>query len=113
MARTPQDVFAAHAAALASGDVEAILRDYSEDAVLLTVDGPIRGRDALSNFFTSALSALPRAEFVMGASVFAGDALLLTWSATSASARIEDAVDTFIFRDGMITLQTMVFSLTA
>ena len=112
MVRTPQDVFAAHAAAVASGDVELVLQDYSEDAVLLTVDGPIRGRDALSKFFTSVLSALPGVEFVLGASVFSGDALLLTWSATSASTRIDDAVDTINFRDGMITLQTTVFPLT-
>jgi hypothetical protein len=39
MARTPQDIFAAHASALAAGDIGRILEDYSDDAVLLTPTG--------------------------------------------------------------------------
>jgi hypothetical protein len=45
----------------------------------------------------------------MGAAVFEGDALLLLWSATSPKGKITDAVDTFVFADGRIRLQTTVF----
>lgn len=109
MARTPQDVFAAHASALAAGDIGRVLQDYSNDAVLLTADGTFRGRNAIGEFFTAALGALPQAEFAMGTAVFEGDALLLLWSATSPKGRITDAVDTFVFTDGKIRLQTTVF----
>jgi|SRR4051812_2734555 ketosteroid isomerase-like protein len=111
MTRTPQEVFAAHAAALATGDIGMILEDYSSDAVLLTADGPFHGRDAIREFLTAALGALPEAEFTVGAAVFEGDALLLLWSATSPTGRITDAVDTFVFADGRIRLQTTVFHL--
>jgi ketosteroid isomerase-like protein len=111
MARSPQEVFAAHAAALADGDIAAIVEDYSADAVLVTPQGPIRGRDGIGEFFAGALAALPLAEFTLSLSVFAGDVLLLQWSATSAHNRITDAVDTFVFAEGLIRLQTTVFRL--
>ena len=109
MARTPQDVFAAHEAALAAGDIGRILDDYSDDAVLLTADGPFHGHNAIREFLAAALSTLPEAEFTVGAAVFKGDALLLLWSATSPKGKITDAVDTFVFADGKIRLQTTVF----
>jgi ketosteroid isomerase-like protein len=109
MARTPQDIFAAHASALAAGDIGRILEDYSDDAVLLTADGTFRGRNAIGEFCTAALGALPEAYFTMGAAVFEGDALLLLWSATSPKGKITDAVDTLVFADGRIRLQTTVF----
>jgi uncharacterized protein (TIGR02246 family) len=109
MTRTPQDVFAAHASALASGDISRILEDYSDDAVFVTPDGPLRGKDAIRAFLTAALGALPEAEFTMGSTVFGGDALLLQWGVTSPKGKITDAVDTFVFSEGKIRLQTSVF----
>jgi ketosteroid isomerase-like protein len=111
MSRTPQDAFAAHASALTSGDVATILEDYSDDALFLTVDGPLQGKQAIGEFFTAALGALPEAEFRMGSTVFAGDALLLQWGATSPQGKITDAVDTFVFAEGKLRLQTTVFRL--
>jgi uncharacterized protein (TIGR02246 family) len=111
MTRTPQDVFATHASALASGDVTRILEDYSDDALFLTVDGPLQGNEAIRAYLTAALGALPEAEFEMGSTVFAGDALLLQWGATSPTGKTTDAVDTFLFAEGKIRLQTTVFRL--
>ena len=113
MSRSPQEVFAAHGAALASADLPGLLLDYSDDAVLLATDGPRRGREEIGQFFAAALRALPDATFQARAAVFDGDALLLVWSADSASARITDAVDTFVFADGLIRLQTTAFTLQA
>jgi hypothetical protein len=110
MTRTPEDVFAAHAAALASGDIATILEDYSDDALFLTLNGPLRGKAAIREFLTAALGALPDAEFRMGSRVFADDALVLQWDLASPKGKITDAVDTFVFADGKIRLQTTVFT---
>ena len=56
MARSPQDVFSAHTTALASGDIGKIVEDYSAEAVLLTPQGPIEGRDGIGEFFAGALA---------------------------------------------------------
>jgi ketosteroid isomerase-like protein len=108
--RTPQDCFSNHGEALNAGDLPRLLEDYTEDAVLMTHDGVFEGRDAIGDFFSAALSALPDVKFTFGSATFAGDALLLRWSASSPQGRIDDAVDTFVFSDGMIRLQTASFS---
>jgi ketosteroid isomerase-like protein len=109
MTRTAQDVFAAHESALSAGDVDRILEDFSDDAVLVTADGALHGRGAIRDWYAGALGALPEAKFSMDTKVFAGDALLLLWTASSPKGRINDGVDTFIFSEGQIRLQTVSF----
>jgi hypothetical protein len=111
MARTPQEVFAAHSAALASGDISRILEDYHDDAVVMTLDGAVEGRAAIQGFLAAALGALPHAEFTFESTVYWRDALLVTWHATSPKGRITDAVDTFVFSEGKIRLQTIVMTM--
>jgi hypothetical protein len=50
----------------------------------------------------------------VGAAVtnFADDILLLEWKATSEKTKAEDGIDTFVFRDGMIRVQTVRYTLT-
>jgi hypothetical protein len=36
--------------------------------------------------------------------------LYLEWKATGGGRRVEDGIDTFIFRDGMIRVQTVVYT---
>jgi len=109
MTRTPQDVYAAHASALAAGDITRIVADFSDAAVVVTADGTFQGRNAIRDFYAAALGALPEAEFTVGSTVFAGDALLVLWTASSPAGRIRDGVDTFVFADGSIRLQTTSF----
>ena len=109
MTRTPQDVHAAHASALAAGDITRIVEDFSDAAVVVTADGAFHGRNAIREFYVAALGALPRAELTVGSMVFAGDALLVLWTASSPEGRINDGVDTFVFADGSIRLQTTSF----
>jgi ketosteroid isomerase-like protein len=111
MARTPQEVFAAHASALADGDVPRILEDFTDDAVLVTADRAFEGPSAIGQWYTGALDALPEVEFTMVSTAFAGDALLLNWTASSPKGRVDDGVDTFVFTDGKIRLQTVSFHL--
>jgi uncharacterized protein (TIGR02246 family) len=111
MGRSPEDIFTAHAAALASGDPDAAAADYADDAVLLTLTGALSGRAAIREFFAASLAAMPEAEFSVGSMAFAEDALLVIWSAASPQGRITDAVDTFVFEDDRIRLQTTAFSL--
>jgi hypothetical protein len=59
--RSPQEVFGHHAQALGAEDLDDIVADYSDEAVLIT--------------------------------------------------RIEDSIDTFVFRDGLIRVQTVRYTL--
>jgi ketosteroid isomerase-like protein len=107
MTRTPQEIFAHHGTALAAGDLDEIVADYADDAVVITASGVARGKDGARAAFTDLLVELPNAAWDLKTQIFEGDVLFLEWAADSAVNRVDDGVDTFVFRDGMIRAQTI------
>ena len=110
--RTPQEVFQHHAEALIAGDLEGIVADYSDDAVFITPEGVLRGKDGVRQGFAKLLSDLPSAEWEVPTTIFEGDVLFIEWNAVSESTRADDGIDTFVFADGMIRVQTVRYTLT-
>jgi uncharacterized protein (TIGR02246 family) len=111
MTRTPEEVFQHHAQALGAGDLDEIVADYAEDAVFITPAGVRRGHDGIRAAFAQLLADVPDAAWDLKTLIFEGDALFLEWAATSAATRVEDGIDTFLFRDGLIRLQTVRYTL--
>jgi uncharacterized protein (TIGR02246 family) len=110
--RTPQEVFQHHAEALISGDLEGIVADYTDDALFITPDGVLRGKDGIREAFTKLLSDLPAAEWEVPTQIFEGDVLFIEWKAVSENTRADDGIDTFVFRDdGIIRVQTVRYTL--
>ena len=107
MARTPQEIFEHHATVLVAGDLEGIVSDYADDALIITPDGVLRGKDGVREAFTTLLGEVPDADWDVPIQVFEDDILFIQWSAVSEKARIRDGVDTFVFRDGLIRVQTV------
>jgi ketosteroid isomerase-like protein len=108
--RTPQEVFAHHAQVLGAGDLEGIVSDYTDDAVFITPDGVLRGKDGMRQAFTKLLADVPNAQWELPTQIYEGDILLLEWKAESARTRVEDGIDTFVFRDGLICVQTVRYT---
>jgi ketosteroid isomerase-like protein len=108
--RTPQEVFQHHAEVLVAGDLEGIVSDYSDDAVFITPAGVLRGKDGVRQGFTKLFEDVPNAEWDVPTRIFEGDVLFIEWTAQAASSRVDDGVDTFIFRDGEIALQTVRYT---
>ena len=113
MTRTPEEVFAHHAQALGAGDLDEIVADYADDAVVITPAGVMRGKDGVRAAFTQLLGDVPNASWDLKTQIYEGDVLFLEWVADSASTRVDDGVDTFVFRDGLILTQTVRYSLQA
>ena len=111
MARTPEEVFQHHAQALGAGDLDEIVADYADDAVFITPAGVLRGKDGIRAAFTQLLADVPNAEWQVPTQIYEGDALFIEWSADAEKTKVEDGIDTFIFRDGLIRLQTVRYSL--
>ena len=109
--RTPEEVFAHHAQVLGAGDLEGIVSDYTDDAVFITPAGVLRGKDGIRQAFTKLLSDVPSAAWELPTQIYEGDILLLEWKAESARTRVEDGIDTFVFRDGLIHVQTVRYTL--
>jgi ketosteroid isomerase-like protein len=111
MTRTPQEVFAHHGKALAAADLDEIVVDYTDDSVLITSAGAARGKNGIRQAFTQLLEDLPDAAWDLKNQIFDGDVLFLEWAAESSVNRVDDGVDTFVFRDGMIWAQTVRYTL--
>jgi len=110
MARSPQEVFRHHAEALGAGDLNGIVDDYTDDAVFIPPAGVKRGKDGIREAFTQLLSDVPNAAWDLKTEIYDDDVLFLEWAATSAATKVEDGIDTFIFRDGMIRVQTVRYT---
>ncbi len=111
MARTPQEVFAHHAQALGDADLAGIVSDYREDALFITPEGARRGHDGIREAFTRLLSELPDASWDLKTQIYEDDILLLEWGADARTNRVEDGLDTFVFSDGLIRVQTVRYTL--
>jgi ketosteroid isomerase-like protein len=108
-ARTPEEVFTHHGKALGAEDLEDIVSDYTDDAILVVQKNVYRGKDGARKVFTQLLSDVPQAAWELE-TVFADDVLYLAWKATGGGRKVEDGVDTFVFADGMIRVQTVVYT---
>jgi ketosteroid isomerase-like protein len=106
MARSTQKVFEDHAMALASGDMDKLMADYAEDAILLTLDGSYVGKEAIQAFFEGSSASMPNLQFTPRGLAVEGDTLLVYWSADSDTVSIPEGVDTLIIRDDKIQRQT-------
>ena len=111
MARTPQQIFEAHVAAIGAADLDAIVADYAEDAVFITPQGVLRGKDGVREGFTRLLADLPDAEWNVPTQIFEGDILFIEWSAVSEKTRVTDGIDTFVFDGDGIRVQTVRYTL--
>jgi ketosteroid isomerase-like protein len=110
MPRSPQQVFQHHAEALGAGDLDGIVEDYSDDAIFITPDGVLHGKDGVRQGFTKLLADVPNAAWQLKTVIFEGYILFLEWAATAATTKVEDGVDTFIFEDGEIRVQTVKYT---
>jgi ketosteroid isomerase-like protein len=110
MPRTPQEIFQHHVEAIGAADLDAIVADYAEDAVVLMPDQVVRGRDDLRGLFAFLLGEIPDATWDVPTQVFEGDVLFIEWTAVAEKARAE-GVDTFVFTDDAIRVQTVRLTL--
>jgi ketosteroid isomerase-like protein len=78
--RTPEEVFAHHGKALGAEDLEDIVADYSDDAILVVQKQVYRGKDGARQVFTQLLGDVPQAQWELE-TVFADDVLYLEWKA--------------------------------
>jgi hypothetical protein len=108
--RTPEEVFQHHGEVLLAGDIDGIVSDYSDDAIFISPDSLLRGKDGIRQAFVKLVGDVPEAQWELS-TVFVDDILFLEWSAESAHTKVEDGIDTFVFRDGLIRVQTVRYTL--
>ena len=112
--RSTQDVLNHHLASFAASNLEDTLADYSEESVLLTADGAIRGLGDIEAFFVGAYAEFgqPGTAFTMRQMLVEGDCAFIVWEAETSANAYEFANDTFVVRDGRIAVQTFAAKVT-
>lgn len=104
-----------HLQAIGEGDIDAVLSDFTEDAVLITADGLLKGHGEIRSLFEKLLSNVlpPGSAFEMLQQITEGEIAYIAWSAESPSYKIPLGTDTFIIRDGKIVVQTLAAQIEA
>lgn len=97
-----------HLTAFGNNDLAEILKDYTEESQLLTLDGPRKGLAAIGAFFEDFFVKIPTGSaFEMKQLTVAGNAAYIVWSSESAVAKIPLGTDSFFLEDDKIRLHTV------
>lgn len=110
-AASTEAVIDRHNAVVAAGDLDAIIDDYSEDAVILTPEGVRTGHSGVREFFGEILERLAGMDLDIVNTRSSGDYLFLEWVGRSPEKAVSDGVDTFVVENGKIALQSVRYTL--
>src|SRR5918996_4726837 len=83
--RTSQEVFQHHGEALGAEDLDAIVADYADDAVFITREGVVRGKDGIRQAFADLLGQIPQAGWALQSTILGGQVLLAQWGGGSGN----------------------------
>jgi len=110
-----KDVLMHHLQALGEGDIYAIMADYTEDAILLTPEGVLRGHDEIKPFFEKVIADIfpPGSTVKMLQQIIEGEIAYIIWSGESATYKVPLGNDTFFIRDGKIVIHTLAAEMEA
>jgi ketosteroid isomerase-like protein len=102
-----EEILLKHLQAFGSGDVDAIMADYDDAAVLIMPDATLRGRAEIRLGFEALLEDLPPGSTIeVSKQIVEGEIAYIVWSGESQKVKIPFATDTFVVRDGKIVAQT-------
>jgi hypothetical protein len=108
--RTPGDVLEDHLRRAASGDTEGdIAANYSDDVVLLTGIGVLRGLDGVRQSRAVLAADLP-GDFEHLTSLVVDEYAFIEWRGQAADVHVEDGADSFVIRDGRIVMQSIHYT---
>lgn len=116
IAASPAEKFAAaRLAAFGRGDIAALLAQYSDDAVVITPSGVLRGRDQIRGMIEGIVSEFGQAgvTFELLSQNAIDPVVAFTWKARTASNDYELGAETYVLQDGLACRQTFAASVTA
>ena len=106
-AESVEAIFDRHLNAVIAHDLDTVMADYADDAVVLTPQGVVRGKSGVATFFETAVFPLLDDTFMQNFKVLRkdidGDVVFLLWEVDGMYAM---GADSFFFKDGKICAQT-------
>ena len=106
---TPEQIVAHHMSASEAGDVDGILADYADTAVVMTAGGKTQGRAAIRKVFERILGgpAASRPRLTITQKYFTDQIGYIVWVQNAGKPEELRGSDTFVIRHGKIVAQTV------
>ena len=107
---TPEQIVAHHMAAAAKGDVDGIVADYADTAVVFTPGGKTQGKAALRKMFEGIFGGPPgsRAPLEVQQQFYTKEIGYIVWVQNAGKPEELRGSDTFLVRKGKIVAQTVM-----
>jgi ketosteroid isomerase-like protein len=105
---TTEKIVTHHMTAVGSGDIDAIVSDYADDAIVISPNGVIKGKKAIHGFFEQLIKGpnkMPPIELTK--QNFEGDVGYVAWIQNAGMAGETQGSDTFVLHNGKIVAQTV------
>jgi ketosteroid isomerase-like protein len=105
-----------HWQAFGAGDIEAIMADYADDAIIITPEGTLKGEAQIRSLFGKIFAEMfppASSSLNLAKQVIEGETAYILWSGSSPQCNAPFATDTFVIRDGKIVVQTFAAQLEA
>jgi len=105
-----EEVFNHHQQAFLAGDLEELMKDYTEGSTLVTPDGTITGLQTLRSTYKDLFNGLFKPgtyTFTVDRTDVVGDIAFIVWHSKNQGAEFTLGTDTFLIRDGKIVTQTV------
>lgn len=103
-----EDILNHHLECFGGGDLEGLLSDYTDDSILETSSGQLKGIDDIRGLFTGMFEEFSKGEptFEMLRSSVSGDHAYIAWKAQTEDNDYHIGTDTFCIQNGKIAYQT-------
>jgi hypothetical protein len=105
---TTQDILQHHMESIGAGNVDQILNDYTEESVILTAEGAIKGREKIRELFENFTTHMlpPGSDFELIQQLVDGDVAYVVWKAESEKFKFHIGTDTLFMKNDKIETQT-------
>ncbi|MFC7044656.1 nuclear transport factor 2 family protein [Halobacteriaceae archaeon GCM10025711] len=106
---TTESVLDRHLETFGEQDMEGIMADYADDAVLITQSETYHGPDEIRRLFEALFDEFsdPEASLTLDYRTIEDDTAYIVWHADTPENEYEFATDTFVIQDGEIVTQTL------
>jgi hypothetical protein len=104
-----------HLQSFGSGNVAAIMEDYTDKSVIIVPNGVLKGREQIQGLFNVLVAEFskPGMKFNLTNTKIDDHLAYITWNAETQDNVYNFATDTFVVRGGKIFHQTVAFDVTS
>lgn len=108
---TTEQVVAHHMQSGNDRNVEEVMRDYDDNAILISPDGVYKGKQAIRKSYEQLVAQGSDSIITADRKVFEGEVGYVAWSMNAGQGPAVHGSDTFIVKNGKIVAQTVTIFL--